>query len=72
MLANNVVNNFGFARLPSDSPIFNTTEDPSAGPKSPHWEVILSNFYFNPGFNTPPVGSFMTVIVVLISPTSRE
>ncbi|KDR79207.1 hypothetical protein GALMADRAFT_223444 [Galerina marginata CBS 339.88] len=71
MLANNVVNNFGFARLPSNATIFKTTRDPAAGPKSPHWEIIISNFYFNPGFSTPSTGSFMTVVAVLISPTSR-
>ena len=42
MLANNVVNNFGFARIPSSASIFKTTRDPAPGPKSPHWEIITS------------------------------
>ncbi|KAF8952491.1 hypothetical protein BDZ97DRAFT_1930760 [Flammula alnicola] len=71
MFANNVVNNFGFARIPSNATIFKTIKDPAAGPKSPHWELILSNFFFSPGFSTPSTGSFMTIIIVLISPTSR-
>src|SRR6266567_3657311 len=33
-------NTFGFARLPSDSPVFKTVADPASGPKSPHWEII--------------------------------
>lgn len=72
LFANNVINNFGFARLPSNSTIFKTTKDPAAGPKSPHFEMIFSNFYFNPGFSTPATGSFMTCVTVLISPTSRK
>ncbi|KDR79210.1 hypothetical protein GALMADRAFT_137093 [Galerina marginata CBS 339.88] len=71
MLSNNVVNNFGFSRLPSNSAIFKSTRDPAPGPKSPHWEMITSNFYFNPGIASPPTGSFMTIVAVLISPTSR-
>jgi choline dehydrogenase-like flavoprotein len=42
MLINNVVNNFGFARLPSNASIFSTESDPAAGPGSPHWEIITS------------------------------
>ncbi|PPQ66925.1 hypothetical protein CVT26_010014 [Gymnopilus dilepis] len=70
LFANNVVNNFGFARLPS-STLKTLGPDPAAGPKSPHYEMIFSNFYFNPGFSTPSTGSFMTFVTVLISPTSR-
>ena len=40
VIANTLGNTFGFARLPSDSPIFNTVADPASGPKSPHWEII--------------------------------
>ncbi|PPQ71682.1 hypothetical protein CVT26_007649 [Gymnopilus dilepis] len=71
MFANNVLNNYGFARLPSNSDIFKTTRDPAPGPKSPHWEMIFSNLYFNPGVPRPDTGSFMTMIVVLLTPTSR-
>ncbi|KAF8962410.1 hypothetical protein BDZ97DRAFT_1939825 [Flammula alnicola] len=71
MFANNVVNNFGFARIPSNASIFQTTADPAPGPLSPHWEIITANFWFNPGIAQPATGSFMTTVVVLISPTSR-
>jgi len=40
VIANTNGNTFGFARLPSDSPIFQTVADPASGPKSPHWEII--------------------------------
>lgn len=46
-LANNVVNNFGFARLPANATIFQETKDPAPGPKSPHWEVIFGVRWFS-------------------------
>ncbi|PPQ76837.1 hypothetical protein CVT26_002295 [Gymnopilus dilepis] len=69
--ANNVVNTFGFSRLPSNAAIFKTTRDPAPGPNSPHWELILSNFWFNPGIAQPATGNYMTMVAVLIRPTSR-
>ena len=42
IIANNIANTFGFARLPSHSPIFKTVADPASGPKSPHWEMLFS------------------------------
>ena len=42
IVANSVANTFGFARLPSKSPIFKTVADPASGPKSPHWEIIVA------------------------------
>lgn len=39
-IADNIVNNFGFARLPSNSSIFATQKDPAAGPNSPHYEFL--------------------------------
>jgi choline dehydrogenase len=42
IIANNIANTFGFARLPSNSPIFKTISDPASGPKSPHWEMLFS------------------------------
>ena len=42
LIANSVVNTFGFARLPSNSPILETLGDPASGPKSPHWEFLFA------------------------------
>lgn len=41
-LAGGVANHLGFLRLPSSASIFKTTPDPAAGPKSSHWEFIIS------------------------------
>ncbi|KIM43771.1 GMC oxidoreductase [Hebeloma cylindrosporum] len=71
IIANNVANTFGFARLPSNSSIFKAVADPASGPKSPHWEMIFSNFWTCPGIARPATGKFMTIVTALISPTSR-
>ena len=42
LVANSIANTYGFARLPSNSTIFKTVADPASGPKSPHWEVVIS------------------------------
>ncbi|KAF9481638.1 alcohol oxidase [Pholiota conissans] len=65
VFANNVVNNFGFLRIPSNATIFQNTTDPAPGPNSPHWEIIFS------AIAQPAAGSFFTITLVLISPTSR-
>jgi choline dehydrogenase-like flavoprotein len=46
LFADNIANNFGFARLPSNATIFKTVRDPAAGPKSPHWELIITVYIF--------------------------
>ncbi|KAH9481209.1 Pyranose dehydrogenase 3 [Psilocybe cubensis] len=69
--ANSVSNTYGFTRFPANSSIFNTTPDPSAGPNTPHWEIILSNFFFQPGTAMPSTGNFLTVVTVPSTPTSR-
>ncbi|KIM43770.1 GMC oxidoreductase [Hebeloma cylindrosporum] len=71
IIANSVANTFGFARLPSNSTIFKTVADPASGPKSPHWEIIVSDFWIYPGVAQPATGSFLTLITALISSTSR-
>ncbi|KAF5328368.1 hypothetical protein D9619_013247 [Psilocybe cf. subviscida] len=73
IFANNVINNFGFARVANNATIFKSHPDPAAGPQSPHWELIFANMFFSPNMNvsTPDTGNFLTVLLVLVSPTSR-
>ncbi|PPQ91199.1 hypothetical protein CVT25_001215 [Psilocybe cyanescens] len=70
-LVNNIANNFGFLRVPSNDSVFKTNSDPAPGPKSPHWEMLVSNYFLSPGVPVPPTGGFLTIVTVLISPTSR-
>ncbi|KAF9530999.1 hypothetical protein CPB83DRAFT_892268 [Crepidotus variabilis] len=70
-IANGVTNQLGFFRLPKNATIFSKGADPASGPKSAHWEMIVCNFWLNPGVALPANGSFLTFISALISPTSR-
>jgi choline dehydrogenase-like flavoprotein len=40
-LAGGVTNHIGWLRLPRNASIFRTVKDPSAGPRSSHWEIIF-------------------------------
>ncbi|KAH6888359.1 hypothetical protein BKA70DRAFT_1409386 [Coprinopsis sp. MPI-PUGE-AT-0042] len=71
VLANGVVNQLGFLRLPRSLPIFNRIPDPASGPKASHWEMIFANYWLHPSRPQPATGSFFTIISALISPTSR-
>ena len=42
VMSGSVGNHVGFLRLPSNSTIFDITPDPSAGPKSSHWELYVA------------------------------
>jgi len=69
--AGSVANHIGWFRLPSTASIFKTTPDPSAGPKSSHFEMLFSNLWVDPITPAPPTGNFMSLTTALISPTSR-
>nr|VWO99079.1 Alcohol oxidase [Ganoderma boninense] len=69
-LGNGPSNHVGWLRVPEDEQTWTAAEDGSAGPTSPHYELL-----FSPGFVStleapPATGSFMTVISVLVSPSS--
>ncbi|KAJ6554875.1 alcohol oxidase [Mycena capillaripes] len=68
---NTVVNTIGFMRLPHDSSLLRQG-DPAAGPNSPHFQYsFLETFYANPGQVAPTTGNWMSVSVVVQSPTSH-
>ncbi|TDL28939.1 aryl-alcohol-oxidase from pleurotus Eryingii [Rickenella mellea] len=65
-------NTIAFLRLPNNSPIFKNFSDPSAGPKSGHYELLFAS-YARPGTSGVPVnttGHFITVGLVVVSPAS--
>ncbi|TBU54878.1 aryl-alcohol-oxidase from pleurotus Eryingii [Dichomitus squalens] len=72
VMANGGTNHIGWLRLPADDPIWETEEDPSAGPAAPHYEFLFRPAFASsiPGTPTPATGNFMTVLAVLVSPTS--
>ncbi|KAJ6540440.1 alcohol oxidase [Mycena capillaripes] len=66
-----VVNTIGFLRLPDNSTLLNVG-DPAAGPNSPHFQFsFLETFYPNLGQVPPLMGNWMSVSIVVQSPTSR-
>jgi choline dehydrogenase-like flavoprotein len=62
-------NQLAWLRLPANNSIFQTTPDPSAGPTSGQYELILNDGFLGP----PPVANtnFFTAFTVMVSPTSR-
>jgi choline dehydrogenase-like flavoprotein len=64
-----IANQLGWFRLPENSSIFEKVHDPTVGPASAHWELILVNLFFGP---IPATGNYLTVVANLISPTSRN
>jgi len=64
-------NQLGWLRIPNDSSIYKTFEDPSAGPTSAHFEFILSDHFFSFITPSPQSGNFFTIFTNLISPVAR-
>ncbi|KAI0687617.1 aryl-alcohol oxidase-like protein [Cytidiella melzeri] len=64
-------NQLGWLRLPSNSTIFETVADPSAGPTSAHHEFIITDAYIGFTGAFPSSGNYLTVFTVVVSPTSR-
>ncbi|KZV68633.1 GMC oxidoreductase [Peniophora sp. CONT] len=61
----------GWLRLPENSTTLQTLPDPSAGPLSPHFEILFMDKFSNHALPNPAEGHFMTIAVVLVSPTAR-
>ena len=70
-LSSGMGNQMGWLRLPQNHTIIQTYGDPSPGPTSAHYQLILANGWG--AFGTPkPEGNWMTIASNLISPTSRK
>ncbi|KAG6821656.1 hypothetical protein H0H93_007631, partial [Arthromyces matolae] len=41
-LVDTIASHLGFIRLPSNDPIYKTNADPSAGPTSGHYELLIA------------------------------
>ncbi|KAF7376524.1 Aryl-alcohol oxidase [Mycena sanguinolenta] len=67
-LIDSIVPQLGWFRIPDNSSIFGQVPDPSAGPNTPHYELIFISGLFGV---LPPTGNFMGVVPAVVSPTSR-
>ncbi|KAG5719382.1 hypothetical protein E4T56_gene13518 [Termitomyces sp. T112] len=68
-LVDTIASHLGFIRLPKKDPIFKTTEDPSAGPLSAHYELLVANSLAL--VKPPPTGNFLGIANVVLTPSSR-
>ncbi|KAI0672565.1 aryl-alcohol-oxidase from pleurotus Eryingii [Trametes maxima] len=66
-------NHIGWLRFSENDEVFTGGEgDPSAGPLSPHYELLFSpGFVSSTGAPVPSTGSFMSFRTIVVTPTSR-
>ncbi|KAF7376529.1 GMC oxidoreductase [Mycena sanguinolenta] len=58
----------GWLRVPDNSSIFEQFPDPSAGPNTPHYELIFASGLIGV---PPPTGNFISIVPAVVSPASR-
>ncbi|THH18790.1 hypothetical protein EW146_g2256 [Bondarzewia mesenterica] len=64
-------NQLGWFRLPGNAAIFDKVADPSAGPRSAHYEFIFTDGFVSFKEAAPSGGHFFTVFTNVISPSAR-
>ncbi|KAJ8094270.1 hypothetical protein PM082_006809 [Marasmius tenuissimus] len=67
-LVDPIITAFGWLRVPGNAPVFQRVEDPAAGPKTAHYEIVMVNGILGlpaPGKNYISVGN------IVVSPASR-
>ncbi|KIM39564.1 GMC oxidoreductase [Hebeloma cylindrosporum] len=69
VFASGTFNSIGWIRLPANASILQTVPDPASGPKTAHFELLISNGLSRPPF--PTSGNYLSIGTVLITPTSR-
>ncbi|KAI0061458.1 aryl-alcohol-oxidase from pleurotus Eryingii [Artomyces pyxidatus] len=72
-LSNAMAQTVGFFRLPDTDPIWSNPDiaDPSAGPNSAHYELLVGDGFVGVIDAVPDVGNFVTVATVNLAPRSR-
>lgn len=72
LLSDPGANQIGWMRLAPNASIFQQYgPDPSAGPTSPHYELLPVNGFVSFVENTPATGFFLSVVTNVVSPLSR-
>ncbi|KZT63569.1 GMC oxidoreductase [Daedalea quercina L-15889] len=64
-------NQIAWVRLQNETELFRNYTDPSAGPASPHIEILPHNQYVSFTLPEPDTGSYLTMITAVVSPASR-
>lgn len=68
-LVNTISSHIAFMRLPDDNPLITTYGDSAAGPKSAHYEFLISNWLTVAP--SPETGHYLGIGTLVVSPTSR-
>ncbi|KAJ9609393.1 hypothetical protein H2200_005720 [Cladophialophora chaetospira] len=71
ILTNSPGNTQGFMRIPANSSIFEKFGDPSSGTNAAHLELIFVYSFAPLGAIPPQMGSFLSVLAIVVSPLSR-
>ncbi|KAI0047950.1 GMC oxidoreductase [Auriscalpium vulgare] len=61
----------GFFRLPESDLSERSLKDPSAGPQTPHYELLIGDGFVDAAIPDPGAGNFFTIPTVNMAPTSR-
>ncbi|KAI0063373.1 alcohol oxidase [Artomyces pyxidatus] len=61
----------GWGRIPANSAIYRTVDDPSSGPHAPHFELQWAEAFASFVQPTPATGHYLMFSSNLVSPTSR-
>ena len=76
VMVNGDSNHVGWLRIPEDDPVWETEEDPSAGPTSPHYELLfkVSSRSLRPVFSSRLTSSSFTSLGLRrqMGPLSRQ
>ncbi|KAA1471970.1 aryl-alcohol-oxidase from pleurotus Eryingii [Dentipellis sp. KUC8613] len=64
-------NQLGWERVPSNAPIFRSTQDPSSGPLSPHIEYLPFNGWISFVNPMPSSGNYLTIFTAVVAPAAR-
>ncbi|KAL0064102.1 hypothetical protein AAF712_008962 [Marasmius tenuissimus] len=68
-LVDPIIGTFGWLRVPEDAPVFQRVEDPAAGPKTAHYELVTINGIRR---GTPEPGkNYISMGNIVVSPASR-
>lgn len=64
-------NQIAWTRLANETEVFKNVTDPSAGPASPHIELIPADGYASFVAPLPETGNYLTILTNVVSPASR-
>ncbi|KAF7305846.1 Alcohol oxidase [Mycena chlorophos] len=68
LVTNDLMSHLAWLRVPENASIFENHPDPSAGPNTPHVEIMLGSGYLG---SPPFLGNFQNAVLAVVSPAAR-